>query len=277
MNIAEHDIGVCSWSLRPVDMADMVGKARQAGLEHVQLALLPLLSAEESARKRDLEVLTASGLTLTAGMINFDGEDYASIAIIRDTGGLVPEALWPARREVAMAGGKLAGQMGLKALSMHIGFIPPSNQPRYAELVARIREVAAGYAEAGVDLLMETGQEDAGELLKFINDLAVKNVHVNFDPANMILYGAGDPIEAVQTLGRHIRQVHIKDATLSSQPGVTWGEEVAFGTGQVNVKAFLAALREVGYSGPLVIEREAGNDRMGDVRKAIETLRRATE
>ena len=91
----------------------------------------------------------------------------------------------------------------------------------------------------------------------------------------MILYGAGDPIEAIHTLGRHIQHVHVKDATLSSRPGEEWGEEVPFGTGQVPPRAFLDSLKDVGYTGPLAIEREAGADRMADVRTAIETLKNA--
>jgi sugar phosphate isomerase/epimerase len=98
---------------------------------------------------------------------------------------------------------------------------------------------------------------------------------VNFDPANMILYGAGDPIEAIRTLGRHVRHVHVKDATASDRPGEAWGEEVAFGTGQVGPQRFLAALHRIDYRGPLAIEREAGNQRMADVRAAIEALQKA--
>ena len=97
---------------------------------------------------------------------------------------------------------------------------------------------------------------------------------VNFDPANMILYGAGDPIEAVQTLGRHVRHVHIKDGTASAKPGREWGEEVPFGTGEVGPERFLGALQRIGYRGPLVIEREAGDQRAADVKTAVETLRR---
>jgi sugar phosphate isomerase/epimerase len=91
----------------------------------------------------------------------------------------------------------------------------------------------------------------------------------------MILYGAGDPIDAIRTLSRHIRHVHVKDGTASSRPGQEWGEEVPFGTGQVGPKQFLAALDRIDYRGPLAIEREAGSQRMADVKTAIESLRQA--
>jgi sugar phosphate isomerase/epimerase len=89
----------------------------------------------------------------------------------------------------------------------------------------------------------------------------------------MILYGAGDPIEAIGILGRHIRHVHVKDATASESPRMKWGEEVPFGTGQVPAREFLDALERTGYSGALTIEREAGDDRMRDVKYAIDVLR----
>ena len=98
---------------------------------------------------------------------------------------------------------------------------------------------------------------------------------MNFDPANLILYGAGDPIEAIRILGRHIKHVHVKDATASEQPGTVWGTEVPFGAGEVDATEFVAALHSVGYTGPLVIEREAGDHRIEDVQAAIETLRPA--
>ena len=90
----------------------------------------------------------------------------------------------------------------------------------------------------------------------------------------MILYGAGDPIPAIKTLGPHIRHVHVKDATPSTNPGKDWGEEVPFGTGKVDPKAFLDSLHQVGYTGPLAIEREAGDQRVQDVQFAINTLKK---
>src|ERR1043165_5270863 len=98
MNIGGHDIGVCSWSLRPTDMADLVGQVKQLGLEHVQLALAPILSLDDKRKHHELGILRASGFTITAGMIAFPGEDYSSIAMIRDTGGYVPEKAWPLRK-----------------------------------------------------------------------------------------------------------------------------------------------------------------------------------
>lgn len=275
MNIAGHDIAVCSWSLHPRDAADLANMVRATGLEHVQLAMGPLAGTDAAAVRREVAPLRSAGIGITAGMIGFDGEDYTTIASIRQTGGFVPDATWPARRDIAIRAARATADLGVRMLSVHVGFVPASDSPHYASVVDRIRELAGAFADFGVDLLMETGQEAAAELLQFLNDVSMPNVGINFDPANMILYGAGHPIDAVRILGRHIRHVHIKDAVGSDQPQVKWGEEVPFGTGQVGAAALLKAFREVGYRGPLAIEREAGDSRLADVRTAIESLRSA--
>jgi len=253
----------------------LISRVKLCGLEHIQLALGPLLEKEESARGADIEQILGAGLKLTATMIGFPGEDYTSIATIRRTGGLVPDEQWPARRELTLRAAKLSASIGVKALTFHVGFVPPSSDPGYALMVDRVSSVANGAAQDGVSLLMETGQESASELLQFLNDLNCRNVGVNYDPANMILYGAGEPIDAIAILNRHIQHVHVKDASASEQPRMQWGREVPFGVGEVNPTKFLDALDAIGYVGPLCIEREAGTDRIAAVRGAIDALKSA--
>ena len=275
MNIAGHDIAVCSWSLQPKDTAHLVELVKQTGLTHVQLALGPLITLDDKRKHAALGQLRAAGVGLTAGMIAFPGEDYSSIDAIRRTGGYVPDDQWALRKRMSEQAANLAAELGLKAVTTHVGFIPHRRDAGYDKMVGRVREVAKDFGGHAIELGMETGQESAEELLEFLNDLDTPNVFVNFDPANMILYGAGDPIDAIRTLARHIRHVHVKDGTASDEPGEAWGEEVAFGTGQVGPQRFLAALDRIDYRGPLAIEREAGSQRMADVKSAIEALRTA--
>ena len=121
-----------------------------------------------------------------------------------------------------------------------------------------------------------TGQETADHLLAFLEVLDKPNVAVNFDPANMILYDMDEPIEALRKLAPHVQQVHVKDAKRTTVKG-QWGEEVVVGTGQVDLAAFVRILAENDYEGDYIFEREAGDDRVGDIAKGIAALKAAME
>ena len=272
MEIAGRTIAVCDWSLGGGSVVETVQRVKALGLEHVHLALSPLVKHDGLARGEAIAQWKASELHFTAGMIAFDREDYTSIESIRRTGGLAPDAEWAGRRHWIELCLGVAHELGLTMISTHIGFVPAARQPAYSVMVSRVREVAELFSLHQICLLMETGQEGAGELLEFIKDVARSNVGVNFDPANMILYGAGDPAEAVRTLGHHILHVHIKDAVESPQPKIQWGREVPFGMGQVDPDRLSQSLAEIGYKNALAIEREGGQNRIEEVRYAIERL-----
>jgi L-ribulose-5-phosphate 3-epimerase len=160
-------------------------------------------------------------------------------------------------------------------VTIHAGFLPhEDSDPEFEKMVGRLREVADLFAAKRINLGFETGQETAQALAQLLTALERPNVRVNFDPANMILYAKGDPIEAVRVLGPWIGQVHIKDARATKVRG-TWGEEVPVGKGEVNWNAFCATLDDVNFTGDLVIEREAGNDRVADIRTASMVIQQA--
>ena len=276
MNLGGHDIGITSWSQRSNSIDSVIETLRQVGLSHVQLSFIPLIS-DTAASAAAFERLTAESFSVTAGMVGFIGENYSTISTIRITGGLVPEDAWSDRRETTLAAGRIASEQQVPRVTLHIGFVPPSNDPAYKRLLDRMADLAGEYAKLNVDLLLETGQEKAPDLLRFLNDLNAKNVGVNFDPANMLLYGSGDPIEAVRTLGRHIRHVHLKDALMSERPGVEWGKEVVFGSGDLKAVDFFRSLEDIGYAGPYIIERESGRDYVSDLQETVARLQEILE
>ncbi|MHC4146795.1 MAG: sugar phosphate isomerase/epimerase family protein [Planctomycetota bacterium] len=162
-------------------------------------------------------------------------------------------------------------KLGVKYLSMHAGFVDESNAEYAKKFYDRIRTLADAAGDKDLMLLLETGQETAEELRQFMEELNHPAIGVNFDPANMILYDKGDPIAAVKVLAPWIKHIHIKDANRTEQPG-TWGAEVPWGDGQVQPEKFLNALTEIGFDGALAIEREAGDDRPGDIKLAADRL-----
>lgn len=271
-NNLKHRLAVCSWSLKPAHCDDLIDKVRECGLDAVQLHLDPIAEnkpgwAGAGAKLRD------AGIHVTSGMIACVGEDYSTIARIEETGGVVPDATWPDTHRRMIACLPVAAELGLKLVTFHAGFIPSDVAgPIRAKVRARISQVAALFGGRGISIGLETGQESATTLLGFLNELPVKSVGVNFDPANMILYGSGDPIQSLRQLAPHVLQVHLKDALPAAIRG-EWGTEVPLGAGRVDWPAFFQLLGDIGYAGALPIEREAGDDRIGDVRLAAQFVR----
>jgi sugar phosphate isomerase/epimerase len=263
-NPAVDRLAVCSWSLQPANPEDLVAKLAACGVRRVQLALDPLRESPE-VWSRTETLFRQNNIAIVSGMFGCVGEDYSTLESIRKTGGIAPDATWEQNRGNIKDTAALAGRMGLKLVTFHAGFIPhKETDPDYAKLLNRLEEASGIFAAANIALALETGQETASSLAALLKKLRRPNLGVNFDPANMILYNQGDPIEAVRALAPWIRQVHIKDATRTKVPG-TWGEEVAAGTGEVDWPIFFATLRQLNFNGDFVIEREAGTRRAPDI------------
>lgn len=260
-------LAVCSWSLQPASPGQLLESLRAIGIPRLQLALDPL--RDDPGVWGPLPALCAAQqVKVVSGMFGTIGEDYSTLEAIKRTGGLVPDATWEQNWKNLPGAVAVARQLGLRLVSFHAGFLPhEESDPSFAKLMGRVRQVAGLFAGAGIDLAFETGQETAGTLRAFLEKLGCPNVGVNFDPANMLLYDKGDPIESLRTLGPWIRQVHIKDAVRTRVPG-TWGDEVVVGTGQVDWPAFFRTLETLGFRGNLCIEREAGTQRVADIRTA---------
>jgi sugar phosphate isomerase/epimerase len=263
-------LAVCSWSLEPTDPGQLVEQIHETGLRRTQLDLSPL--AGESAWRDTGRVLSDAGIEAVSGMMVTVGEDYSTLESIRETGGVVPDERWHENLEHARRVADAAADLGLSIVSFHAGFIPhdPADAG-FAKLADRLTTIADLFHGHGCVTLLETGQESAASLNALLDHIDHPQLAVNFDPANMILYGMGDPIAALRQLLPRVRQVHLKDARPTKTPG-TWGEEVPVGEGAVDWPAFVSVLDEGGYTGDLVIEREAGTQRVADVRRAVDHI-----
>lgn len=260
-------VGVCSWSLHPASAAELVERVRATGADAVQLALDPLRTGAWPVAAT-VDALARADVAILSGMMGMRGEDYATPATIRATGGVRPDAHWRANLEAAGANARLARELGIALVSFHAGFLPKdSGDSERAVMLERLRAIADRFAEQGVAVALETGQETAETLASSLEELDRANVGVNFDPANVLLYDRGDPLEALALLAGRVRQVHVKDARRPTVPD-TWGEEVPVGSGEVDWDAFFDVLRASDFGGDLMIEREAGERRVEEIRTA---------
>jgi L-ribulose-5-phosphate 3-epimerase len=267
-------LGVCSWSLEPDSAEDLLDKLARTGLDRLQIALDPLREDPGGKWAGFADLAARRGVTSVSGMMGMIGEDYSTLESIRRTGGVVPDGTWPGNWRNIQADADLAGSLGLKLVTFHAGFLPhEASDPASAKLRSRVRQIADLFASRGMVIGLETGQETADTMAEFLRALDRPNVGVNFDPANLILYAKDEPVAAARKLASWIRQCHVKDAVRTKVPG-TWGQEVPVGTGEVNWKGFFQVLGEAGFAGPLCIEREAGSDRVGDIRTAREYVER---
>src|SRR5438876_1243405 len=274
MAVQPLSIGVCSWSLQVTSIPELRRLLDRLGVNVVQLACGDPHHADWQEGDRLPEAARAAGFTMTGAMLGFPGEDYTTPQTIQKTGGFGDPKLRPERLERFAWALDRTRALGLVDLMLHAGFLPEPGDPDRKPFLDTLGKVSALAAGRGVTVAFETGQETADLLRRTLDELKCPNLKVNFDPANMLLYDKGDPLRAVEVLGKDIRSVHVKDANRPTKPG-TWGEEVPLGQGQANIRSFVRTLKKVGYRGPLCIEREVGNQeqRVADIAHGIRYLR----
>lgn len=252
-----------------------------AGIESVKKLGVPtvqLHAPSESLRTADSSAQIKSqfaeaGIEISVVFVGFPEDDYQTVEHVKQTVGLVPADLRQARLQQTLEIADFAAALGVDAIGMHLGFVPHGPEDDgFQQLVSVTRTVCDHCSTQGQFFHLETGQETAAELRAFIEAVEREQLKVNFDPANMILYGAGDPLAALDQVGSHIRSVHCKDACIERQAGQPWYEDAPLGTGDVDIEAFLRKLNDLGYEGPLTIEREYSPDQAGDIEAALHLL-----
>ena len=204
----------------------------------------------------------------------YSGEDYADLPTVQRTVGFIPPSTRAARLNRTLELVDVAAKLGVDSIACHIGFVPEDkHDPDYVDVREGVRRVCDYAASYGQTFALETGHDPALELLEFIEDVNRPNLKVNFDPANMILYGSGDPHDAVRVLASKIVSVHAKDGDWPAPHSL--GKERALGKGAVDFPRFIQTLRDAGYQGALCIEREAHDpvERVEDMRAAVPFLR----
>ncbi len=285
--LRELEIGLMFWGERNPRLA--LRGVKSLGLRCGQLGIAGHVPIDE-VRPLWKAALAEEDFAVTTIFAAYEGESYADIPTVKRTVGFIPSGTRAAREARTLDVIDLAAELGVSGFACHIGFIPedPSAPDRIA-VRDTVRRICDYTAERRMTFALETGQETAHELEAFIEDVGRDNLRINFDPANLVLYGTGDPIDALRILGPRVVSVHVKDGLWPApdKPG-SLGTETPLGEGCVGIDRFVATLKAIGYKGPLTIEREVsleqemddrhkeGLSHLEDIRNAIRLLKQLT-
>jgi len=267
------ELGVMFWAGR-----DNLAELRAMGVQAGQLGVAGDVALNSAAAAEWREAIANAKFSIATVVCAYTGEDYADIPTVQRTVGFVPHATREEREERTIEACDFAAALGVKSIACHIGFVPEDRSaPDYIAVRGMVRRICDGAEKHGQTFALETGQEPADVLLRFLDDAECPNLKINFDPANMILYGSGDPIEAFEKLAQHVVSVHAKDGDgpPAGHPGAL-GTERPLGQGAVGIPRFVDALKRAGYKGSINVEREIEDQtqRLADIGMAVRLLRK---
>ena len=250
-------------------------RVRDFGLRVCQLAgWAPDLLTDETAERVRRES-KASGVRVTSLWAGWPPPAVWDLVQGPTTLGLVPPEYRAERVACLKRAGDFARRAGLPAIVTHLGFIPENpSDPQFEDVVVAVRDVAQHLKKLGLEFWFETGQETPTTLLRLIQVVGTGNLGINLDPANLILYGKGNPIDSLDVFGSYVRNIHAKDGMYPTDPMRT-GKEVKVGQGRVRFPEFVRRLSEIGFKGEFIIEREiSGEQQSRDIADTVEYLKR---
>ncbi|NLN76569.1 MAG: sugar phosphate isomerase/epimerase [Armatimonadetes bacterium] len=255
------------------DIESEIKKVRDLNLSSCQLATWDPESYTDENAARINKACAEYDVEISALWTGTPGKHAWNFTEGPTTIGLVPPDLRAMRVDALLKGAEFASKIGAPDTITHAGFIPENpNDPLYEGTIEALRTVAVKNKELGLHFCFETGQETPITMLRAIVDIGTGNLGVNFDPANLLMYGKANPVDALDILGPYVRGVHAKDGEYPTEPDKL-GVEKPMGDGRVNFPAFVPKLKSFGYAGALTIEREiSGDQQIADIKKAIAIL-----
>ena len=245
-----------------------IEKVKNLGFQTCQVSCWDMSLYTREVAEKLKQAVEENEVEITTLWTGFSGKAVWNFTEGPLTIGLVPPDKRKTRLKDLRKASEFAEWIGVESLTTHIGFIPENpNDPVYISLVDVLKEVAEFLEDKGQSFWFETGQETPVTLLRTFEDVGASNFGVNFDPANLLMYGKANPIDALDILGEYVRDVHAKDGEYP-RSGRQLGEEKPLGEGRVNFPVFISKLRELNYSGSLTIEREiSGPQQIIDIKR----------
>jgi sugar phosphate isomerase/epimerase len=213
-----------------------------------------------------------TGMVITAITAGYHNQAYNT----KDgpaTLGLVPPGVRDERIALLKNFSDAIGPTGIDNVVLHIGFIPDDERdPVYISFVEMMQDVCTYLKNNGQNALCETGSELASTLVRTIHDVGTGNLFVNFDTANVLLYGKSNPLDAAELFGDYVRATHLKDGMWPNRDE-SLGIGTEFGEGSVPFELIIRKLKAKGFNGPWTIEYEAGGAKDAGIRKAVELIK----
>ena len=248
-------------SLEPgLDIVEEIKKVKDMGLSSCQIKCWNMECYTDEAAEKIKYALNEYGVTLSTLWCGWRGKTAWNFYEGQNTLGIVPTYLRDERVEDLILGSDFGKKIGATQIATHAGFLPENPMSDlYKDVVEVLRKIASHCKENGQYFLFETGQETPVTLRRTIEDIGLPNLGINLDPANLILYGKANPVDALDTFGQYVLDIHAKDGCYPTN-GHDLGEETPLGQGKVNFPRFIARLKELGYDGAITIEREISGD-----------------
>lgn len=270
MKFMSMDLGLCVRDGVGYDLNKQFEQAKRLGFNRVQIALWDVNHLNEESAEVTKALLAEHELICTEIWCGWHKPALWDFRNGPPSLGLVPAEFRAIRTQDLLNGGKYAKVLGVTDVVTHLGFIPQDpNDPNYVGLIIALKHITAEYAQNGLTFSFETGQEVPVVVRRCIEDVGAPNLGVNYDPANLMIYGNGNPIDGIDLLRDYIRSVHAKDGTYPTG-GYIQGVETVMGEGQVDMPRFIQKLKEIDFSGTLSIEHERKN--LSEEQKEAEIL-----
>lgn len=263
-------VGVLIELFRDTDIDARFAELRSMGMESCQLVCWDREIMDQENADKVNAAAEHHKVDITAFWCGWEGPRVWDFYDGQLTLGLVPETFRFERVKMLQEGIRFAAMIHVKDVATHVGYMPENPyDPNYAGVLVCLKELVKQCKENGQNFLFETGQETPVTLKRAIQDIEKElgkgNVGINLDPANLVMYGKANPVDALEVFGEYVMGIHGKDGKYPTD-GHMLGDEVPLGQGKVNYPAFVAKLKEIGYAGDITIEREiSGEEQKKDI------------